>query len=82
MNTNSDDFIQEEDWNYDYTKRDFPLNFDYELFATKNIYLRSGFNVGLEDGHRNAGAANVLYQPKFSTNIPMIAAGGIYSRLI
>lgn len=77
VHTNSDDFIQEEDWNYDYTKRDFPLNFDYELFATKNIYLRSGFNVGLEDGHRNAGAANVLYQPKFSMNIPMIAPGGI-----
>lgn len=74
FHTNDTDFTQESDWNYDYIKREPLLNFNYELFPTKNIYLRSGFNVGLDDGSTNSAKPNSLYQPKFNTSIPFVGS--------
>lgn len=72
VHTNSDDYVTEGDWFYDYNKRSWPVNFEYGLYAAKNFYLESGFNVGFDDGHRRNSNSNELYQPKFNINIPFL----------
>lgn len=78
IHTNSDDFIDEDDWLHGFTFRRPFLRFSFETWPTNHFYgyfeLTLQHNYGYNVGLAQEGRDNLLYKNSLNINVPILNA--------
>lgn len=79
FHTNTEDFIDEDDWVHGFTSRKAPVKFTFEAWPVENFYGYFEFtlqdNIGYNVGYKGKdGRYNLLYKNAFNINIPIVNA--------
>lgn len=77
VHTNSKDFVAEDDWYYDFEKRQDLVSVYLEAFVANNFYSYSNYGFGYASYSKNEKHEKIIYEPVFMSNIPFLPLPGM-----